>query len=171
MCGYDFPDEASQFGYNIAAMDGPWSRGSTPSTAGRQSISHTRIGACTLGIPSGHRWNQERSCVMHSCSENVRKQLLSLAQACGRPDAKVWSRHDLASSCYRTTGEGGPHLAQVVGRLSVLSREQAVIEKAPVETISRNLEHAKLPSGRADLTTYLLYVDDRWDDKGSRKAV
>ena len=98
----------------------------------------------------------------HGCSKEVASELLTLAQACGRPGAKIWSRCDLKSATYRTTGKCGPNWDQVLARMSVQMRPQKIIESNMVSNINRAAEHGRISDGKCDLVTYLLYVDDRW---------
>ena len=100
---------------------------------------------------------------LYVCSTEVKGRLKDLSAHCGRPDVKVWSRADLLSPCFPTTSNGGSNCSQVVGRLSVLTRSQRVIEASRTLIITRDMEHARVQMGKSDLTTYLLYVSDPWD--------
>lgn len=98
----------------------------------------------------------------HRCEPEVVKQLQALGSRIGRGDLVAWSRCDLGSATFRTTQKNGPHWAQVQGRLTMEMRTNKVIESKMIGDISRSLEHARVPTGKTDLITYLLFAEDRW---------
>ena len=100
--------------------------------------------------------------LLHVCSKDVGRSIARLVAQSKRLDSLVWSRHDLQSSCFRSTSKGGPEWGQVVGRVSVEAATGKVIEEKMTNDIPREMQHGKLPSGKTDLITYLVYVKDRW---------
>ena len=103
---------------------------------------------------------------MHNGSREVKERLLQLSDSTGRPDSHTWSRHDLASRCFRSTNHTGPEWGQVTARVTVEAATGKIIEAAKVEDIVREKQHGKLPSGKSDIVTYLVYVPDRWKARG-----
>ena len=100
----------------------------------------------------------------HHSSREVQGEIVKLARRGGRSiDCKIWSRRDLLASSYKTTCKGGPEWAQVFGRITVEDQSGHVVESRLRSEIPRSLEHGRLESGKSNVTTYLLYVDDRFE--------
>ena len=110
--------------------------------------------------------DMEKLGVVHNGSREVKERLLRLIDSTGRPDSLIWSRHDLASRCFRSTNKTGPECGQATARVTVEAATGKIIEAAKVEDIVREKQHGTLPSGKSDIVTYLVYSPDRWKARG-----
>ena len=144
----DFPSGINEFGLKLDVLS--------------RSGGYTRIGDGCSGS-AGAYVGQSKWGVVHTSSDAAWEAVGKLVSEVGRADTRVWSRHDIASSTFRSTSKNGPDWRQVVGRVTVEAGTGHVIEARRTVQITRQQEHARLPSGRSDIVTYLLFVDDRWD--------
>ena len=147
MLACDYPQGENSFGFKLHGSN------SSVSSIGRR----ISIASSTLTSDVG---------VVHSCSGKALESLEKLLSKIGRPDSKIWSRHDIGIACFRGSCKGGPDWDQVTGRLTMLASDGKVLECRRIENIPRNEQHGKLPTGRSDIVTYLTYVEDQWKARG-----
>ena len=101
-----------------------------------------------------------RNC--HRVSDDGRRAIVELAKRTGRlEDIRVWSRNDLTSSTFKSSCKTGPTWTNVLGRVTIADSDCGIIEQKLTESIGRSGEHAKLPDGKCDVTTFLLCVSER----------
>ena len=143
-CDYEFPKEKNEFGYTI------------DNQGDAESKNMDYIG----GNTKVHiNFSNE---VVHAFDSHVERHLCELANQSGISGMKIWSRHDLGTCTYRSTNKTGPHWQQVHGRVTVRCCNGKVLDSILLEDLTANMEHGKLPCGKADTVTYLLYSDTTW---------
>ena len=162
LCNCDFPSDMNKQGYTIHLIDKGDGDEAREEATGFENRNDDE------GMARFHDGMSRETFVgIHACNPEVERELKSLLGKCGRHDAKIWSRCDLASATYRHSGKGGPAWDQVLGRIPVLLRPQKVVESKRVSEITGANEHGKLSEGKADLVTYLVHVEDRWKQSPS----
>ena len=65
----------------------------------------------------------------------------------------------------------GPHWGQVHGRLTMELRSGKIVDSRLVGEIGRDIEHSKLPTGKTDIVTFLLYSDDKWGHRPAKETI
>ncbi len=72
----------------------------------------------------------------------------------------VWTRRDRASLTYRNTAKGGPHTKEIRYRVTIDNGSGSIVnfEKTDGEDTGR---HKLLPYGPTDITTMMVYNDQR----------
>ena len=155
MMARDFPKGANKFGYELDSLENKalvnkqedWNidePGPMESPRGNSTPELNKPGHGVIDEQARKR--MMLSC--HGCSPEVEHEIWEFARKAGRPDAKIWSRCDLSSGTFRSSGTGGPCWSQVVAPVSARRLDQQVLECNMVEHILRCLEHGRIPFGK-----------------------
>ena len=144
--GCDYPKGKNDFGLKLNMLEG-------------------RDGGMMVDCDDGNREGAVDLGLAHSGFGSAKETLRKLIASTGRLDSRIWTRHDLASSCYRSSSKTCPEWRQVVARMTIEAGTGKVIEARRVEEIPRDQHHGRLPGGKSNIVTYLAYVEDRWDSR------
>ena len=85
--------------------------------------------------------------------------MCALASRCNKKGLKIWSRHDPGTGTYHSTSKNGPHWQQFYGRFTVRCHDPKIFDESVIGDIPKFVEHARLPSGRTDTVTFLLFAE------------
>ena len=65
------------------------------------------------------------------------------------------------ATSFKSTAKGGPEWGHVAGRVTVDDGTGEILDCSLLENMGRMREHARLPGGRCNTKTFLLYFNER----------